>query len=231
MTDGVGPRQEVPSPAEVDAWLEEVLPTDEAVRRAQAAADAAGLPSIQVSAMQGRLLQLLALSAGARRALEVGTLAGVSAIWIARGLTGAEAHLTTLEIDPAHAAVARQNLAAAGLADVVDVRLGDARASLQALRDEAVPPFDLVFIDADKPSNPAYLAAALELTRPGSLIVVDNVVRGGAVAVARSEDDRVVGSRRVIEAVAAEPRLEATVLQTVGSKGHDGFLVARVRDR
>jgi len=220
----------LPTPPEVDAWLEAVLGPDPAIERAQRAADDAGLPPIQVSGPQGRLLQLLARSIGARRALEVGTLAGVSAIWIARGLSGPGARLTTLEVDPRHASVARENIAAAGLADVVEVLVGDARTTLAELVAAGVAPFDLVFIDADKPSNPAYLAAALTLTRPGSVIIVDNVVRRGAVADPPARDAAAAGSRAVIEAAAADPRLETTVIQTVGAKGHDGMLVARVRD-
>lgn len=213
----------------VDDYLESVLPQDAAVVAAQVAADAAGLPPIQVSGMQGRLLQVLALSIGARRVLEVGTLAGVSAIWLARGLTGPGAHITTLEVDARHADVARANVTAAGLAEVIDVRLGRGADTLAALADSGVEPFDLVFIDADKPSNPAYLAAAIELSHPGTLIVVDNVVRRGTVASAVTDDASAAGARAVIAAAAADHRLDVTVLQTVGSKGHDGFLLARVR--
>ncbi len=211
----------------VDDYLEGLFPEDEVLLAAQAAADAAGMPAIQVSPMQGRLLQVLTQAVGARRALEVGTLAGVSTIWIARGLTGPDAHVTTLEVEARHAEVARANLARAGLADVVDVRVGPGVDSLAALVDEGVQPFDLVFIDADKPSNTAYLQAGLRLSHPGTVIVVDNVVRQGAVADADSADPRILGSRAVIEAVAADPRLTASVVQTVGSKGYDGFLLIR----
>lgn len=212
----------------VDDYLEQLCPLDDALAAALVAADAAGLPSIQVSSTQGRFLQLLAQLGGAHRALEVGTLGGFSAIWIARGLTGGDRHLTTLELDPRHAAVARANLERAGLADVVRVRVGPAADSLAALASEGAAPFDLVFIDADKPSNVLYLDWALRLVRPGAVIVVDNVIRNGAVADAASDDERVLGSRAVIQRVAGDPRLAATAIQTVGAKGYDGFLLVRV---
>lgn len=211
----------------VDEYLGPLVAEDDVLRRANAAAAAAGLPAIQVSAPQGRLLQLLARMHGAQRALEVGTLAAYSTIWLARGLTGARRHVTTIELDPAHAAVARENLAHAGLADVVSVRVGRATDVLAELESEGVPPFDLVFIDADKPSNTAYLEAALRLTRPGAVIVVDNVVREGAVADPAAGDPRVAGSRAVIARVADDPALDGTVIQTVGAKGYDGFLLVR----
>ncbi len=216
-------------PEAVDDYVEALLPEDDILRAAQAAADAAGLPPIQVSPLQGRLLQLLALTAGARRALEIGTLAGVSAIWIARGLSTPGARLVTIEADPDHAAVAAANLRLAGLDDVVDLRVGRGVDVLAELADEGVEPFDLVFIDADKPSNVTYLEGALRLGRPGTVVVVDNVVRGGAVADAGSADDRVRGARAVIEAAAQDLGLDVTVVQTVGRKGYDGFLVARLR--
>lgn len=212
----------------VDQYLDQLCDEDDALREAQAAADAAGLPDIAVSTTQGRLLELLGRMTGARRALEVGTLAGVSTLWLARGLAGPERHVTTLELDPAHAAVARSNLERAGLGDLVDIRVGPAAESLASLAAEKVEPFDLVFIDADKPSNPVYLELALALSRAGTVLVVDNVVRQGAVADAASEDPRVQGSRAVIEAAARHPRLVATALQTVGRKGYDGMLIARV---
>lgn len=211
----------------VDAYVGALSPEDAALTEANAAAARAGLPAIQVSAPQGKLLQLLAQVHGARRALEVGTLAGYSAIWLARGLSGDRPHLTTLEIDPTHAAVARSNLARAGLTDVVDVVLGAAAETLRRLVDEGTEPFDLVFIDADKPGNATYLEWALRLTRPGAVIVVDNVVRGGAVADEHTADERVLGSRAVIDRVAADPSLSGTVIQTVGTKGYDGFLMVR----
>ncbi|GAA1117891.1 MULTISPECIES: O-methyltransferase [Kitasatospora] len=213
----------------VDDYFTDVLIGDDPVLdAAQQAADKAGLPRIAVSAPQGKQLQLLAETLGARRILEVGTLGGYSAIWMARALP-AGGRLVTLEIDPVHAEVARDNLANAGFAEVAEVRLGPAADTLQQLADEGTDPFDLVFIDADKPGNPVYFAWALRLTRPGSLIVVDNTVRGGKVAEADSTDPAVLGVRRLHDAIAAEPRVSATSIQTVGSKGYDGFTLIRVR--
>ncbi|MFJ2192200.1 O-methyltransferase [Kitasatospora sp. NPDC087861] len=213
----------------VDAYFsEQLVGHDPALEEAAVAADAAGLPEIAVAPNQGKLLHLLALTQGARRILEVGTLGGYSAIWLARALP-ADGTLITLEIDPKHAEVARGNLARAGLDKVAEVRLGRAADSLAALVEQGVEPFDLVFIDADKPSNPEYFRRALQLTRPGSLIIVDNVVRGGAVADADSTDPAVVGTRVLHELIAAEPRVTATSVQTVGSKGYDGFTLARVQ--
>ncbi len=211
----------------VDDYLAPLVAEDDALRAANDAAARAGLPAIQVSAAQGRMLSLLARIHGARRALEVGTLAGYSTIWLARGLTGPGRHVTTVELDPRHAGVARANLDRAGLADVVDVRVGRGVDVLAQLTSEGAEPYDIVFIDADKPSNTAYLEAALALTTPGAVIVVDNVVRGGGLADAASGDDRVAGSRAVVEAVAADPSLDGTVIQTVGAKGYDGFLLIR----
>jgi predicted O-methyltransferase YrrM len=179
--------------------------------------------------LQGKLLELLARLHGARAILEIGTLAGISAIWLARALPDG-GRLVTLESDARYADVARANLARAGFEDVVEVRVGLALDTLPQLAAEGSGPFDLVFIDADKRSNPAYLGWALELSRPGSLIVADNVVRGAAVADAASEDPSVVGIRRFLDLVAAEPRLTATAIQTVGAKGHDGFALALVTD-
>ena len=213
--------------SDVDAYVSGLSPEDDALTAANQAAAEAGLPAIQVSAPQGKLLQLLAQVHGARRALEVGTLAGYSALWLARGLTGDHPHLTTLEIDPAHAEVARANIARAGLSDVVEVVLGAAADSLRRLVEDGTEPFDLVFIDADKPGNLTYLEWALRLTRRGAVIVVDNVVRAGAVADPASHDERVLGSRAVIDRVAADASLSGTVIQTVGTKGYDGFLLVR----
>jgi caffeoyl-CoA O-methyltransferase len=213
----------------VDAFLAPLVAEDEVLRDANRATEAAGLPAIQVSAPQGRLLTPLAQVLGARRALEVGTLGGYSTIWLARGLTGPDRHVTTIEVDPRHAEVARANLARAGLSDVVTVRVGRGVDVLADLEAEGVEPFDLVFVDADKPSNVAYLEAALRLTRPGAVVVVDNVVRGGAVADPDTTDERALGSRAVIERVASDPSLDGTVLQTVGTKGYDGFLLVRRR--
>jgi predicted O-methyltransferase YrrM len=213
---------------EVDAYFTDLLvEADPALEAALEASDAAGLPPINVAPNQGKLLMLLARIQGARRILEIGTLGGYSTIWLARALP-ADGRLVTLEADARHAEVARANIARAGLAARVEVRLGPALESLPRLIEEGEGPFDLVFIDADKPSNPQYLAFALQLTRPGSLIIADNVVRGGAVVQATSRDPNVQGVRRFNALLAAEPRLTATALQTVGSKGYDGFAIALV---
>jgi predicted O-methyltransferase YrrM len=184
----------------------------------------AGLPAIDVSPAQGRFLQVLARSVGARRILEVGTLGGYSTICLARALP-ADGLLVTCEREPRHAEVATANIARAGLDGVVEVRLGPALDTLPQLDG----PFDLAFIDADKASNTEYFAHALRMSRPGSLIVVDNVVRAGRVADPESQDAAVLGTRRLAEAIGREERVEATVLQTVGGKGYDGFLLAAVR--
>nr|WP_035287067.1 O-methyltransferase [Actinokineospora spheciospongiae] len=205
----------------VDGYLvSALLPEDEVLSGALARARAAGLPAIDVAPNQGRLLNLLARTRGARRILEVGTLGGYSAIWLGRALPPG-GRLVSLELDEAHAVVARENLAAAGLAGVVEVVVGPALESLPGL--VGGEPFDFVFIDADKPSNPEYFRWALRLTAPGSVIVVDNVVRGGAVADGGSVDPGVVGTRELNRLIAAESRVEATAVQTVGSKGYDGF--------
>lgn len=212
----------------VDTYFSDVLiGADPVLEAALAAADEAGLPKIAVAPNQGKLLHLLALTVGARRILEVGTLGGYSTIWMARALP-ADGRLITLEIDPTHAEVARGNLEHAGLAEVTEVRLGRAADTLAKLVDEGAEPFDLVFLDADKPGNPTYFEWALKLSHPGTLIVVDNVVRGGAVADANSDDPNVLGSRRLHELLAAEPRVSATSVQTVGVKGYDGFTLIRV---
>jgi len=195
-------------------------PVLDAVTEANAVA---GLPAIDVSPAQGKLLHLLARSVGARRILEVGTLGGYSTIWLARALP-ADGELVTCEINPKHAEVARANIARAGLEGVVDVRVGPALETLATLDG----PFDLAFIDADKRSNPDYFRHALRMSRPGRLIVVDNVVRSGRVTDPDDADPDVRGTRAVVELAGAEPRVEATVVQTVGSKGYDGFLLARV---
>jgi predicted O-methyltransferase YrrM len=184
----------------------------------------ARLPAIDVTPAQGKLLHLLARSVGARRILEVGTLGGYSTIWLARALP-ADGELVTCEINPDHAEVARANVARAGLDGLVDVRVGPALDTLPTLEG----PFDLAFIDADKQSNAEYFRHALRLSRPGTMIVVDNVVRSGRVADSDNSDPDVRGTRAVAEAVAQEPRVDATVVQTVGSKGYDGFLLALVR--
>jgi predicted O-methyltransferase YrrM len=203
-----------------------LIPRDAALERALETSRAAGLPPIAVAENQGRLLNLLAALMSARRILEVGTLGGYSTIWLARALPEG-GRLISLEIDPRHAEVARGNVEAAGLADRVEVRLGPAIDLLPALETEK--PFDLAFIDADKPSNPDYFAWAMRLVRPGGLIIVDNVVRTGAVADAASQDPSVLGVRRLADRVAAEPRAEGLALQTVGEKGHDGLMFIRVK--
>ncbi len=192
-----------------------------------AASARAGLPDIQVSPPQGKLLHLLARAVGARRILEVGTLGGYSTIWMGRALLPG-GRLVTLEVNEQHAAVARANVARAGLEQVVELRLGAASDSLRALVQEKGPPFDFVFVDADKPNIPEYFARAVELARPGAMIVVDNVVREGAVADASSTDAAVQGVRRFFGMAAADPRVSLTTVQTVGAKGYDGFSLALV---
>ncbi|MDQ2879567.1 MAG: O-methyltransferase [Pseudomonadota bacterium] len=217
-----------PAWAAVDAYIGDKLLGADAVLTATLAANAAGgLPDIDVSPPQGKLLHLLARMSGARRILEIGALGGYSTIWLARALPES-GRLVTLEIDPHHADVARSNIAAAGLADRVEVKTGAAIATLAAMVVAGEAPFDLIFIDADKPSNVAYLNAALALSRPGTTIIVDNVVREGGVLDADSADDRITGTRALFDAVAAEPRLSATAVQTVGVKKWDGFLLAVV---
>lgn len=201
--------------------------TDDALAAALRESDAAGLPPIAVSPLQGKLLQLLARIQGARRVLEIGTLGGYSTIWLGRALP-ADGHLVTLEYDPRHAEVAVRNIARAGLAEQVEVRVGPALESLPKLADEQPPPFDLVFIDADKANNPHYVEWALRLTAAGSLIVLDNVVRGGRVADPDNTDPDVLGTRAALEMFGTHPRLDATAVQTVGVKDHDGFALARV---
>jgi predicted O-methyltransferase YrrM len=202
-----------------------LLGTDPVLDAALAANEAGGLPPIDVSAAQGKMLHLLARMAGARRILEVGTLGGYSTIWLARALPE-DGMLVTLELEPHHADVARGNIAAAGFADRVDVRVGPAVGTLEAMIAAGEGPFDFIFIDADKPSNVAYLRAAMALGRSGTTIIVDNVVREGGVLDTDSDDDRIRGTRALFEAVAAEPRLSATAVQTVGAKKWDGFLLA-----
>ena len=215
----------------VDDYMVATLsPSDPVLDQALADSKAGGLPAINVAPNQGKLLQLLARMIGARRILEVGTLGGYSTIWLARALPK-DGRLISLEYSPVHAEVARANLDRAGLAAMVEVRVGPALDSLPVLAAEKPEPFDLVFIDADKENNPGYFAWALKLTRPGGLIIVDNVVRGGSVIKADSQDPNVLGIRRMYELIAAEPRVSATAVQTVGRKGYDGFAIALVNER
>ena len=212
----------------VDRYFTDLLvPSDAALEAALESSRAAGLPAINVAPNQGKLLQLLACVQGARTILEIGTLGGYSTIWLARALP-AGGRLITLEAEPRHAEVARANFARAGLADTVELRLGPALETLPQLAAEGRGPFDFIFIDADKVSTADYFAWALKLSRRGSLIVVDNVVRQGAVADAASEDPSVQGVRRFHAMLAAESRVSATAIQTVGSKGYDGFAMALV---
>jgi predicted O-methyltransferase YrrM len=213
---------------QVDRYMEgQLLGPDPVLEAALRDSDAAGLPSIHVSPSQGKLLQLLAQGMNARRILEIGTLAGYSTICLARALPP-EGRLISLEYEQRHAAVARANIARAGLARIAEVRVGPALEQLPRLRAEGQDPFDLIFIDADKQGYPDYFAWALRLARRGTLIIADNVVRNGEVINANSSNAGVPGVRRFIELVASEPRVSATVVQTVGSKGYDGFLIARV---
>jgi predicted O-methyltransferase YrrM len=214
----------------VDAHLvATLLEPDPVLDAALADSSAAGLPEIHVAPNQGKLLSLLVRIRGARRVLEVGTLGGYSTIWLARGLP-ADGRLVSLELEEHNASVARANLERAGLGDRVEVRVGPAADTLAAMVAAGEEPFDLVFLDADKGGYPTYLARALELSGPGSVIVADNVVRGGAVADASTTDPNAIGVRRFLDDAAADPRLDGTAVQTVGSKGHDGFALLVVTD-
>lgn len=212
----------------VDAYIaERLVKADPALDGALAANAAAGLPAIDVSAAQGKLLHLLARSIGARKILEVGALGGYSTIFLARALAEG-GRVVTLELEQSHADVAAANLERAGLRDRVEIRVGPALDTLPKLESEGAGPFDLAFIDADKPNNANYFAWALKMSRPGSLIIVDNIVRAGAVIDAASSDFGVTGARALFDAMAAEPRVTATAIQTVGAKGWDGFAIALV---
>jgi predicted O-methyltransferase YrrM len=212
--------------AAVDRYIDDVLVApDEALSAALAASARAGLPPIAVSPSQGKLLHLMARAQSARRILEIGTLGGYSTIWLARALPE-DGKLITLEADSKHAEIAGANIARAGLDRRVDLKLGEALKTLPLLAAEA--PFDFTFIDADKPNNANYFSWALKLSRRGSLIVVDNVVRDGEIVKASSRDPGVMGVRRLFDFIAAEPRVSATAIQTVGSKGYDGLVVALV---
>jgi predicted O-methyltransferase YrrM len=215
--------------AAVDEYVSGLLaPHDEALEGALRAAEEAGLPAIQVSPPQGKLLHLLARSIGAAQILEFGTLGGYSAIWLGRALP-AGGLLTTLEADPQHAEVARASIERAGLAERVDLRVGPALETLPRLEEEGAGPFDLVFVDADKANTPAYFSWSLGRTRPGGMILADNVVRDGALIDESDRDPAIAEQRRLHEVLAAEPRVEATTIQTVGAKGYDGFSLALVK--
>lgn len=212
----------------VDRYITDSLAlSDPALTAALEASTAAGLPEIQVAPNQGKLLHMMARMLGARAILEIGTLGGYSTIWLARALPK-EGRLITLEMDPKHAEVARGNIARAGLSGVVEIRIGPAIQALPTLAAEGRGPFDLIFIDADKATIPDYFTWSLKLSRPGTVIVVDNVVRGGAVIEEKSEDASVQGVRKLFAMLAAEPRVTATALQTLGIKGYDGFAIALV---
>lgn len=213
----------------VDDYIaQNFLKDDPALEAAQAACDAAGLPKIQVAPLQGKLLMMLAASLGARSILEVGTLGGYSTIWLARGLSEG-GRVVTLERDARHAEIARSNFANAGLADCIEVRVGAALETLATLDAEGIGPFDLVFIDADKPNTPNYFDWAVKLARPGTLIVVDNVVREGAILAHQSDNKHIRGLRGFFARAASDPRVTATAFQTVGNKGHDGLAIVRVK--
>jgi predicted O-methyltransferase YrrM len=213
----------------VDQYItDNLVHPDQALDEAVKSNSTSGLPAIDVAPNQGKLLYLLARIQGATRILEVGTLGGYSTIWMARALppTG---RLVTLELDPKHAAVAAANIERAGLSSLVDLRVGPALESLARLHADKPTPFDLIFLDADKPNNPAYLEWAIQLSRPGTIIIGDNVIRDGAILDPNDPDPRVTGTRTFLERLGSHPRLEATALQTVGSKGYDGFAIAIVK--
>jgi predicted O-methyltransferase YrrM len=213
----------------VDTYLcDRLIPSDAVLETVRRESDEAGLPRISVSPSQGKLLHLIARMQGAQKILEIGTLGGYSTIWLARALPEG-GRLITLEANPAHAEVARANIARAGLSHVVDVRVGKALETLPLLAGEGIAPFDLIFIDADKPGNPQYLEWAVRLSRAGTVIICDNVVRDGAIVDAASTDESVIGTRRFFDLMADNPRLSATAIQTVGSKGYDGFSLAIVQ--
>ena len=219
----------------VDRYIaERLVDEDDALRAALAASDAAGLPAGTITSNQGKLLELLVRVHGAHRVLEIGTLGGYSAIWLARGLS-ATGQLVTLEQDPGYAQVARANLDRAGLGDRVEVRVGPALQTLPQLAAEDAGPFDLVFIDADKQHNPEYLEWSVRLGRAGTLIVADNVIRAGAILDPDGEDPKlgdggVRGLRRFYEQITADPRLSATAIQTVSEKGHDGLALILMQE-
>jgi predicted O-methyltransferase YrrM len=212
----------------VDAYFTDtVVKPDDALNAALQASDEAGLPHISVSPPLGKFLMLLAQIQGARKILEIGTLGGYSTIWLASALP-ADCKLISLEFEQKHADVARANIERAGLSDKVEIRVGRALDSLQKIEQEGIGPFDLVFVDADKQSNPDYLDWALKLTRKGSVLVFDNVVRGGSIVDQTNQDPNQIGTRRLLEMLGQNPRLNATAIQTAGIKGYDGFALAVV---
>lgn len=214
----------------VDRYLSDLLvPRDDELDRALANSEAAGLPAIAVSPLQGRMLQIYARMMSSRTILEIGTLGGYSTICLARALP-ADGKLITLELEPKHAEVARKNFARAGVTEKIEVRVGRAAESLAKLAGEKAGPFDFIFIDADKAGIPEYFAWSLKLARPGAAILVDNVVRKGEVANAATTDAAVIGVRKFHEMLAKEKRVNATTIQTVGSKGYDGFTLAIVNE-
>lgn len=234
MTDKVPTRDKTWDRTRDETWdavddfiADHFLEDDLALAATLAASEAAGMPEIQVAPLQGKLLMVLASAMGARKILEIGTLGGYSTIWLARGL-GEGGHLITLDQNAAYAEVARDNIANAGLADKVEIRVGKALDILPKLAAEGAGPFDLVFIDADKPNTPDYFDWAVTLAWPGSLIIVDNVVREGAVLASQSESPHVKGLREFYARAAADPRVTATAFQTVGNKGHDGLAIVLV---
>ncbi len=210
-----------------DYFSDQLVPSDTVLDDTLRASDEAGLPAINVAANQGKFLMLLAQIRAARSILEIGTLGGYSTIWLGRALP-ADGRLVTLESRPSHAEVARANLGRAGLSGIVDVRLGNALQTLAKLVDEGAGPFDFVFLDADKANLPGYLEWSLKLSRPGTVIVADNVVRGGHVTDPDSSSADVRGVRRYLEMASTDPRLDSTAIQTVGSKGYDGFSISVV---
>lgn len=209
-------------------FTDHLIPSDPALADTLARSEASGLPEIQVAATHGKLLMLLAQMVGAKRILEVGTLGGYSTLWLARAL-GPDGSIITLEAEPHHAAVARENLEHAGVSDRVEIQVGPAATSLAKLVEAKAEPFDFFFIDADKRSNPVYFKQSLALARSGSVMVIDNVVRDGQVTDEHTTDEDVRGVRELMATIARTPGVEATALQTVGQKGYDGFLMARVK--
>jgi predicted O-methyltransferase YrrM len=213
--------------ARVDQYYGAVVQEDEVLKAAAAEAEKAGLPAIAVSASQGKMLMLLGQMIGARKILEVGTLAGYSTIWLARGMAEG-GKLVTLEYEKKHADVAKKNFERAGLAGKIEIRVGDATQTMAQLVEEGAGPFDLIFLDANKDGYPRYYELSLQLARKGTVIFADNVVRDGAVADAATKDEAVRGVQRLQEIVAKDKRVTATAIQTVGSKGYDGFAMMRV---